>query len=55
MVHIKYYKSKSVSSITSYKILNDLAVYTLLYPGNKILTVKWTLSVDHVPLMPLWS
>ena len=44
-VQIKYFKSKGVSNITPFKILNDMVYYTLLDPRNKILTVKWAVSI----------
>jgi hypothetical protein len=36
MVQIKYYISNRVQTVTSFKILNDVAVYTLLNPLDKI-------------------
>ena len=44
MVHIGYYKSKDVSSAISFKILNDMSLYTRSTLENKSLTVK-TLSI----------
>ena len=41
MVQIKYYRSNNVQTVTSFKILNDVAVYTLLDPWDKIWTMKW--------------
>ena len=45
MVQIKYFKSKGVFNIMPFKILNDMVYYTLLDPRNKILTVKWAVSI----------
>ena len=42
MVQIKYHKFNSVQTTTSFKILNDKAVYISLDLWNKILTMKWT-------------
>ena len=39
MVQIRCYRSKNGSSVTSFKILNDMVDYTLLDLGNKILIV----------------
>ncbi len=40
MVQIKYYKPNNVQTATLFKILNDVAVDTLLDPWDKILTMK---------------
>ena len=42
MVQIKYHKLNSVQTITSFKILNDKAVYISLDLWNKIWIMKWT-------------
>ena len=42
MIQIKYHRSNSVQTATSFKILNDKAVYISLDLWNKILTMKWT-------------
>jgi len=46
MIYIKYYKFKSVSSDTSFKILNYVVLCTLVCLGNKFFTVKLTLSIS---------
>ena len=40
MVQIKFYKSKDVHTIVSFKISNDVVVCILLDLKNKILTIK---------------
>lgn len=45
MAWINYYKSKVVSGSMSFKMLNDVALCTLLDIGNKILTVKCTFRI----------
>ena len=40
MVQIKFYKSKNVHTIISFKISNDVVVCILLDLKNKILTFK---------------
>ena len=42
MVQIKYHRSNSFQTATSFKILNDKTVYISLDLWNKILTMKWT-------------
>ena len=42
MIQIKYYRSNSVQTTTSFKILNNVAAYTLLDTWDKIWTMKWT-------------
>ena len=37
---------KSISSVTSFSILNEIILCTLLNSGNKILTVKLTLLLN---------
>ena len=42
IVQIKYYSSNSVHTVTLFKILNDVTVYILLNPWDKIWIMKWT-------------
>ena len=42
MVQIKYHRSNSVQTATSFKILNDKAISISLDLWNKIWTMKWT-------------
>ena len=48
MVKIKCYRSNSVHIVTSFKILNNVAVCTPLNPWDKIWTTKWTNGEDPI-------
>jgi hypothetical protein len=47
MIQIRYYKSKDVSSVILFNFFNYVVVYTPLDLGNKILTLKWTISISN--------